>query len=277
VSRLEGQKSELERTMRNYEAVQQKASALTTLLAQRWTIALDQELQVIQQDPLYRMSLASYKTEMQSVDRSLQTTLAALKPLATAPLVFDVVWSSVFYTNRFVLTFESTVAHVRTPDVAMCLSLYDDVKCLGTYTVNDACTKYEFVCTTPFLAKQVRIQCSNVQAANWRIVAVLPQVLSGSYELERPVCLWGATRSDARCTLLQTSPVELEIPIDMCPVSANQAVNTFPIVCPHKPGVNSYLWFLDASASWMLVPYKRNRSHADDQSSSVLQIGIYLT
>ena len=115
-----------------------------------------------------------------------------------------------------------------------------------------------------------------IRAASWRVVSVTPLVLSSPYALERPVRLWGATRFDARCTLMQTSPVELELPIDMCPVHADQEVNTFPILCPHKPNANSYLWFLDASASWMLVPYKRNASHLEDKSSSVLQIGMYL-
>jgi hypothetical protein len=223
------------------------------------------------------MSVTAYEKECESVDRSLQTTMASVRQLATTDLVFEVVWSSAFYTTRFDLAFESLHANVRTPHVAMSLSMYVEDTCLGSYQVNEACRTYEFVCSAPFLAKKVVVKCGQVREANWRIVSVSPVVLSSAYELDHPVRLWGATRHDARCMLLQTSPDEMEMPIDVCPVHAEQAVNSFPILCPHKPNINSYLWFLDSSASWMLVPYKRNASHIDDRSSSVLQIGIYLT
>ena len=277
VTRLEAQKAELERAIRNHEAMQQKASALTRLLGQQRTSALEKELQMVKQDPLYTMSVASYEKEMETVDRSLQATVASARQLASTELVFDVAWSAVFYTNRFDLCFESLQGNARTPHVTMCVSVHSDDQCVGTVAINEACTKFELACHEPFLGKKARFRCSNVGAVDWRIVSVSPLVLSSPYELARPVRLWGDARHDARCTLLQTSPVELEMPLDMCPVHADQLVNTFPIFCPHKPNANAYLWFLDASASWMLVPYKRNTSHLGDKASSILQIGMYLT
>ena len=277
VSRLEAQKVDIERAIRDHQEMRRKVSDLTMRMSQQRSSTTDQELTRLKQDPLYTMSVASYESENEQIDKSLQMTIASVRQLASTALVFEVVWSSVFYTTRFELTFESLHANVRTPHVATSLSLYVDDVCIGSSDVNEACTKYEFVCSTPFLAKKVLVKCGQVREANWRIVSVSPIVLSGSYELEHPVRLWGETRHDARCMLLQTCPDEMEMPIDMCPVHSDQAVNTFPVFCPHKPNANSYLWFLESSASWMLVPYKRNASHLDDKSSSLLQIGIYLT
>jgi hypothetical protein len=276
-SRLDAQIADIERTIRNHESLQQTVRVLTANLSQHRTSALEQELMLLKHDPLYTMSVASYEKEKESVVKSLQMTMESVKSLASTDLVFEVIWSSVFYTTRFDLNFESLHANVMTPRVSMLLSLYVDALCIGTCSVNSECSKFEFVCTTPFLAKKALFKCSNVQEASWRMVSVSPMVLSGSYELARPIQLWGDARNDARCMLLQTSPVELEIPIDMCPVHSDQKLNTFPIFCPHKPSVNSYLWFLDSSASWMLVPYKRNISHIHDKSSSILQIGMFLT
>jgi hypothetical protein len=278
VFRLEAQKAELERVVREHAELQRKVRELSARVPPPPTNdPAAQELTRLKQDPLYTMSVVAYEKECESVDRSLQTTMASVRQLATTDLVFEVVWSSAFYTTRFDLAFESLHANVRTPHVAMSLSMYVEDTCLGSYQVNEACCTYEFVCNAPFLAKKAVVKCGQVREANWRIVSVSPVVLSSAYELDHPVRLWGATRHDARCMLLQTSPDEMEMPIDMCPVHAEQAVNSFPILCPHKPNINSYLWFLDSSASWMLVPYKRNASHLDDRSSSVLQIGIYLT
>jgi hypothetical protein len=277
VSRLEAQKSDIERVLRNSDEIQQKLDILNLRFSEQPTIAIERELKRLQQDPLYVASTVSYEKEKENVVKTLQLTTASMKQSSSTELSFEVTWSSVFYTTRFDLTFESTYANVKAPQVTMCISMYMDDLCLGTYNINESTTNYELVCTAPFFAKRAIVKCSNLKAANWRIVSVLPQVLPGSYVHDRPIRLWGETRDDARCMLLQTSPVELEIPVDMCPVHTDQTVNTFPVFCPHKPTINSYLWFLDSSASWMLVPYKRNISHIDDKASSILQIGMYLT